>query len=226
MSACMRVQRDAAEEPRVQIALSGADRDVEVAEPAERGVERRHSQLLEAPVEDDRGVRPTLVRCDPFDDRLAADLLLGVEREANVHRELACGRESARGLDEDEELGLVVRHAARIEPAVALGELEGRRLPEVERIGWLNVEVRVTEHRGRGLGTLGGSDLADDERSAAVPGDDVDGASCVANPVRHPAGRGDDIARMSRIGADRRDGDQLGELVSKLLVGRAHGRAV
>ena len=76
---------------------------------------------------------------------LTADLLLGVEREADVHRQLAGGGELARGLDEDEQLSLVVGDTACVEPAVALGELERRRLPEIERIRRLHVEVRVAE---------------------------------------------------------------------------------
>ena len=221
-----RVQRHAAEEPRVQIALAGPHGDVEVAEPAQRGVERRHAQLLQASVEDDRGIRPTLVCRDPLADRLAADLFLGVEREANVHRQLACSGKSARGLHEDEQLGLVVRYAARIEPAVALGELERRRFPELERVGRLHVEVRVTEDGRRRLRAFGCGDFADDQRPAAVPGNDVDGPSGVANLLRHPPRRRDDVPGMCRVGADRRNGDQLCELIPKLLVGRAHGRAL
>jgi hypothetical protein len=73
--------------------LTGAQRDVEVAEPARRDVERRQVAADHATVEDDRRVGATDVGLEELDDRVAARLLLAVAREANVHRQLAGPRE-------------------------------------------------------------------------------------------------------------------------------------
>ena len=108
----------------------------------------------------------------PLDDRVAADLLLAVEGEADVDRQLAGRRELPDGLDEHEEVPLVVGHTTRVQPSVALRQLEGRRLPELERVGRLDVEVRVAEDRRRGLGRSDAAELADHERSRA-PRDEV-----------------------------------------------------
>ncbi len=221
-----RVHGDAAVQARVEISLARSNPHVEVAEPPQRRVERGDPWLLHAAVEDDRRVRPTLVGSDPVDDRLAADLLLGVEGEANVDRKLPGSCELMRGADEHEELGLVVRDPAGEEPTVPLGQLERRRVPEVERVGRLDVEVRVADDRGRSLGARARTDLADDERSASVRRDGVGLSSRLANPSRNPLGCLDDVVRVCGIGAHGRDGDQLGELVAKLLVRRRHGRGV
>ena len=52
---------------------------------------------------------------DPLDDRVAADLLLAVEGEADVDRELTRGGELPHGLDEHEHVPLVVGDPAREE---------------------------------------------------------------------------------------------------------------
>ncbi len=221
-----RVHGDAAVQPRVQVAVAGPNRDMEVAEPAQRGVEGRDPGLFHAAVEDDRGVRPALVGRHPVDDRLAADLLLGVESEADVDRKVPGRGELVRRAHEHEQLGLVVRDPAGEEPTVTLGQLERRRLPEVERVGRLDVEVRVADDRGRGLRARARANLADDERPASVRGDGVGLSSRLANPSRNPLGCVDDVVSVVRVGAHRGDGDQLGELVAELLVRRRHGRGV
>src|SRR5262249_60670799 len=76
-----------------------------------------------------------------------AGLLLRVAGEADVHGQLA-GRRQLRGrLGEHVELALVVDDAPAEEPAVALGERERIRVPELERIRRLDVDVAVDEHR-------------------------------------------------------------------------------
>ena len=167
---------------------------MEVAEPPQRGIEGRHAPLHHVAVEHDRGVRPALVGRHPLHDRLAADLLLGVEGEAHVDRELARSSELARRLDEHEELRLVVRDPARVEPAVALDELERRRVPELERVRRLDVEVRVAEDGRRRVCVARCAHLADDERASAVPRHDVGLASGGPDELGDPLRRGDDVA--------------------------------
>ena len=90
-----RVERGAAVDARVQVALAGTQRDVEVDDAARREVERGHVAADHAAVEDDRRVGAALVRLEELDDRVAAGLLLAVAAEAHVHRQLA-GAASSR----------------------------------------------------------------------------------------------------------------------------------
>src|SRR3972149_4813392 len=71
------------------------------------------------------------------------------EAEANVDWTLARCGELAHCLDEHEEVPLVVGHASGVEATISVHQLEGRRVPELERVGRLHVEVRVTEDRRR-----------------------------------------------------------------------------
>ena len=105
----------------MEVPLARPDTDVEVTETSKRGVEGRDVAVEHVPVEHDRRIGAALVGGDPLPDRLSADLLLGVEREADVDRELARLGELASGFDEHEQVRLVVGHAAGVQPAVALG---------------------------------------------------------------------------------------------------------
>ena len=182
-----RVERGTAVHAGMKITATGAHRDVEVAETANRDVEAGDVALDHAAVENDRGVSPTLVGCDPVDDRVATDLLLTVAGEAQVHGQLSGRGEKLRCLEQHVELPLVVCGTTGVEPAVALDELEGRRLPELERVGRLHVEMAVTEDRRRGIGVLRGADLADDERPLP-PGDHLGRrhlrVGCAPRPTR------------------------------------------
>ena len=80
----------------MEIALARLDPDVEVADAARRDVERRLPAPRHVGVEDHGGVRAALVLADPVDDRVAADLLLAVAGDADVHRQRALGGERAR----------------------------------------------------------------------------------------------------------------------------------
>ena len=74
-------------------------------------------------------------------------------RTIDVDRQLAPGREvRLQGLDVQEELALVVGRAAGVDAPVAHGGLEGRRGPEVERLGGLHVVVAVDQHGRRAGG--------------------------------------------------------------------------
>ena len=79
-----RVERGTSVEARVQVALAGPQREMQVAEPARRDVERRHVPGDHGAVEDHARVRAALVRREVVDDRVAAGLLLAVAREADV----------------------------------------------------------------------------------------------------------------------------------------------
>ena len=217
MSACG-IEGCGTEHAGVHVRLAGSYAKVEVQHPPDAHVEDGLSPANHRPVENQRGVRPTLVLLDPLHDGVAADLFLAVEGEAHVDRKLARSRKLPHGLDEQEQVPLVVGDSAREEAAVAPGELERRRLPELERVGRLHVEVRVAEHRRGRLGAFGGGNLADHEWPAAVPRDEFGRAASAPNPLGNPLRRPVDVAGVGRVRADGRDGDQLGEPLEKLIV--------
>src|SRR5262249_61460921 len=88
---------------------------------------------------------------EEIDDRMPADLFLAVRADAQVHGQVTGLGEELRRLEHAPELALVVRDTARDEPLAADGQLERRRLPELERCGRLDVEVAVQKD-GRGAG--------------------------------------------------------------------------
>ena len=116
-----------------------------------------------------------------------------VEREADGSPGSSpAAARSSRRLEQHEEVRLVVGDAAGDEPAVTLGELEGVGLPELERVGRLDVEVRVAEDGRRGTGAGRRGDLADDERPLAPLIDSAVAArrtDPLGDPVRRTARR-------------------------------------
>ncbi len=189
---------------------------MEVAEPAHGDVEGGNAALDHPAVEHDGGVRATLVGGDPVDDRVAADLLFAVAGESDVDGELARCGETLGGLQQHVQLPLVVGDAAGVEPAVALHELERRRLPLIERVGGLHVEVPVAEDGRGALGARRGLHLADHERPLA-PRHHVGLAAHRTHPGRHPLRRFRDVALVCGVGADGGDRDQLRELRQELV---------
>ena len=141
-----RDERRTAEHARVEVALARPDGEMQVADAPQRGADRRQRLRRVAAVEDERHVGRAGVLLDPVHDRVPADLLLGVDREANVHGQLAGLREELGRPEEHEHVRLVVGHAAGDETPVPLLERPGVGVPELERIGGLHVEVRVHEH--------------------------------------------------------------------------------
>ena len=175
----------------MEVALARLDPDMEVADSARRDVERRLPAPRHVGVEDHGGVGPALVLADPVDDRVAADLLLAVARDADVDRQRALGGEQRRRLQQQVELALVVGDAACVEPLVPDRRLERRALPQLERRRRLDVEVAVDEHCRRGVGVGRRAQLADRERPLAVV-DELALAAGAAHEIaqpRRPRGR-------------------------------------
>ena len=107
------------------------DRDAHQA--ARRDGDHGRALVDHAGVEHQRAVGSALVLADPPQRRRGPDLLLALDPEAHVHRQLAGARELAPHVEQRQEVALVVRGAARVEAAVALGGLERRAVPGVER---------------------------------------------------------------------------------------------
>ena len=204
----------------MEVARPRAQDGVEVHKSARGDVELRHAALGHPAVEDDRRVAASLVGGEEVDDLVAAALLLGVAGHPDVDRELTGRREIGRGLQQDVQLALVVHDAARVEPAVALLERIRIRLPELERVRRLDVDVPVDEHRGRRA--VRRRDVADDQR-LCVGRDDFGCPARPAHELGEPVGGGPHVPGALRVGADARNPNQLGELVEP---GLSHGGRV
>ncbi len=86
---------------------------------------------------------------DELADRRAADFFFAFDQEFEIDGQPAVdGAQSFGGLDVHVHLALVVGGAARVDVAVADGRLEGRRMPQLQRIGRLDVVVAVAQHGG------------------------------------------------------------------------------
>ena len=75
-----------------------------------------------------------------------ADLLLAFDEEGHAHGRLSA--EGAQGGQVDRDPGLVVHHAAAVQPRAALGRLEGGAAPQGEVAGRLDIQVRVEADGG------------------------------------------------------------------------------
>ena len=209
-----RVQRGTAEHPGVQVALAGAHLDVEVedaAQPRCRTPARRARRI--PPSRTSATSAPRSSSLDPIDDRVPADLLLAVAREAHVDGQLARGGEQLGRLEEHEQVRLVVGDARARRASRRARRARTAALPELERVGRLHVEVRVDEHVGASLGTARGRAPRRSRAGRPLPVDDLGRCrrppGSRSAPTRRPRATS---ARVRGIGADRRDRDQLGEL--------------
>ena len=195
----------------MEVALARPDPDVEVADSARRDVERRLPAPRHVRVEDHGGVGPALVLADPVDDRMAADLLLAVARDADVHRQRALGGEQRGRLQQKVELALVVGDASGVEPLAPDRRLERRALPQLERRRRLDVEVAVDEHCRRGVGVRRRAQLADRQRPLAVV-DELARPAGAAHERAEPLAGRPDVGLVRRVGADAGDAEPLGDL--------------
>ena len=156
-SACVAIERRAAEHARVEVALARADGEVEVADAPQRRADRRQRLRRVAAVEDECHVGRAGVLLDPVDDRVPADLLLGVDREADVDRELAGRREELGRAEKHEHVRLVVRHAAGDERSRSAPRAPRDRYSQsssgsggcTSRWAYTSTRRRVARRRGR-----------------------------------------------------------------------------
>ena len=210
------VERRAAVEARVQVALARTHAHMQVDEPAQADGDRRDARLLAAAVEDDRRVGAALVAGQPPRDRPAAHLLLALDEHADVDGQRAVPGERAGDVQQRQEVALVVGGAPGVQATVADGRLEGRRRPRVRRSGRLDVVVAVDEDGRRG--GVGRAQLADGQRVAAVDGDQPPLPARAAHALDDPRGRALELRGIALAGRDRRDPQPVDELVEQRLV--------
>jgi hypothetical protein len=202
------VRRRAAVFAGVEVALGRADGDLGVADAAQRGVHRGPPRRDVRHVGHQHGVGAQPVRL-AFEDvlqDLRSEFLFAFDQEAKVERHPP---RRFDGLEETEDLALVVGRAARIEPAVADRRLERRRGPLVEGIGRLHVIMPVDEQcrRPRHLRTNGPDDgvgLASQKLHVAAPetaqlGGDPLGGGATIGVVRGKCGDGRNTEKFFQL---------------------------
>jgi len=156
----------------------------------------------------DRGVgpKPAGVLLDPGREVGAADLLLALGQPGDV-----AGVGTGDGADRVErretadELALVVLRTSRKDRAVPLGEIEGRTLPQVQRLRRLDVVVVVEEE---GSGPVGPARMAEDH-GVAAGGRDLDGEAAL---LQHPGDEGGALVDALVAGRDAGHRAELAEL--------------
>ncbi len=148
---------------------------------------------------------------------MAADLLLAVERDAEVDGQRVRLDETLCRFQDEPELALVVGDAAAVRPLAADVELERVGIPQIERCGRLDVEVVVDEHGRRVARAIRGADLAEHELALAERRQ-LGGAADAPNQVADPLAGALDVLPVGRVGAHTRDCDQLRQLGAPGLV--------
>ena len=155
-----RVDRRAAVDAGMEVAVGGLDRHFLEHEAAQHGGDRRRLRVPHLGVADERqiGLQRLGVGGEEGGQRGRAGLLLALEQDGDVAGQAAIGAEGAAGLEEGHQLAFVVAGAAGDDALAArsVGEprLERRRRPKLERVGRLDVVMAVEQHvrRVAGLG--------------------------------------------------------------------------
>ncbi len=212
--------RAAAVDPGVQVAGGGAHLDVRHREAAQPDRDRGRLLVDHAGVEHDRRVGEALVGLDPRGDALAARLLLALDHDAHVDRQLAGLREVAGRRQQRPEVALVVAGPAGVDAPVAHLGLERRRRPRAQVARALDVVVAVDED-GRGVGAVG-LQVADGERVAVADRDELRRSPRALDVVGGPLGGAPDLGRVAAARRDRRDPQPLDELLEEVGHARAH----
>src|SRR5438067_2817050 len=150
----------------MHVLLRPAHAELEVRDALEPEADRRAPGRVLVAGFPDTAVGPDAIAVLRHERRemLGADLLLALVEHPDAQRELAHrGAVRLDRLQPRHQVALVVGYAPREEHPVALGRVEGRRFPFVERIRRLYVVVVVYEER-----SLARAGLADDRRRPAV----------------------------------------------------------
>jgi hypothetical protein len=209
------IQPRAAVDPGMQVTRAGAQRQVKVDKATGGDIEGRQAAGDHAAIEDDGRLRRTVIGGKKVEDRVPASLLLAVADEAHVDGELARGGQLASRGEQQIQLPLVVGNAAGVHMLTADLRLERRRLPQVERVRRLNIEVPVAENGRGAVCVAGGAQLADGER-LPMPVDQLGRSSRRAQEIAHPLTGHAHVAGMRGIRAHRGDAQQLGQLVEPI----------
>ena len=213
-----RVGRRAAVAARMQIPLQGPHLNLGIAHAAKAGVDGRQSGSIVAHVGHHDRVHggPLGLAAEQIEDHPAAALLFALDDEVHIEGRLAVGiQRRLIGLEQREDLALVVHGPPGIQLSVPHGGLEWRGDPLVDRIDRLDIVVAVAEHRRLALdpGALG----PDHRMSGALEQFDHRKAQS-AEFVHEPGRRTAAIRRVGGERADARNGEEFVELSEEFVV--------
>ncbi len=182
--------------------------------------------------ERDVGLQLGRIFCDITGDGSAADFLFAFDQELEIHRERAVYRaQGLDGLDVHVHLAFVVGGSAGVDVAVAHGGLEGRALPELQRVGRLDVVMAVTKN---GWLALGVQPIAIDQR-IAIGRNDLDMLDAgVFQAIGDEVGGSLDVGLVLGQSADAGDAEKILKLfeeaglvlLDKRIGGLRHGRGL
>ena len=209
-----RVGHRTAEEARVQVLVRALHFNLHVSQTAQttcnRGcLQRQHRGIRH---QNDVGLEHLPVLTAEVVKACRTDLLLALEHELHVAGQRVGGTHRLECLGVHPQLPLVVIGAAGPDAAIADDRLEGVRTPLVARIHRHHVVVAVDQHRAclRIDGLLG-----IDHR---IPGRGVDLRTVGPGPGQggsQPFGAALHVGFVGRFGADRRNADQVEQLLEE-----------
>ena len=197
-----RIGNGAAKNAGVQVLRGPGDFDFVVVEAAQGVGDRRDAAREHAGVRDDQGIGFELrfVVVDVVPKAFAADFFLAFDQDFDIDGQLAGGLlQGVEGADVDMDLAFVVGGAAAEEIAAANGGLEGRRGPQIERLGGLNV-VMAVEKDGGLAGRV--QRFRVDQRMQLGRNDFDVGESGAAEPFGNPLGGALDVRLVLALRAD------------------------
>ena len=214
-----RIRGSASVHAGVQVGLGAVGFDFGVDQTAQADAQRGKIGREEFGVADQREISFQLgfLLDDVFVDGFAADFFFAFENHFHVDRQLAAAglHEGFESFDFHPELAFVVDGAAGVDVVVALGGLEGRRVPFVERLGGLHVVVGVAQ-RGR---LAGGVQPVGVDEGMSLGGDDLDVFHAdAAQFVGHVVGSFLNVGLVLFEGADAGDAEKIFEFVQKTLL--------
>jgi hypothetical protein len=170
--------------------------------------DRRHALVKQRRIRHDNRIarQLLLVTRDERIEAVRPDLFLAFDEELHVDRAFAMLQVRLERIDVHDELPFVVGSAAGVDPTADHRRLEGRCLPQLDRIDRLNVVVAVDQYRRFPGGT---EPLAVDDR-VPVGLVQLDASTTGAvQPTLHPLRSLAHVLRVLGLGAHRRDLQQL-----------------
>ena len=199
----------AAEAAGVKVVRRGADGDLHAEIAAAVDVDAGPAGTPAAAVGGEQDVGGEEIAVVFEDDRegAAADFFLAFEQELHVDGEAVVGGEPGLdGGDGDPEGRLVVRRAAGVDAVVLDGGFEGWGVPELDRVGGLDVVMAVDEQGGGAFGVepVG----VDGWVAAAIEELDVLEADFGQAGLEDVGGGGDAFC-VGRVGGDAWDSDEV-----------------
>ena len=208
------IRRRAAVHAGVQIGLGAHRFDLGVDQTAQADAQRGKIGREKFGIADQReiGLQLGFLLAHIFGDGLAADFFFPFEKNLHVDGQLAVAslHERFQRLYFHPELAFVVHRAAGVDVVVALGGLEGRSHPLIERIGRLHVVVGVHQHGG----LAGGVQPVGIHQRMSFGRDDFDVFDAdAAQFVGHEVGRFLHVGFVLVQGADAGDAKKIFQFV-------------